>query len=118
LDSLCSGQFGVALKYAGYDIVVISGRSETPVYLFVDDDVVHFRDASHLWGVNALQVQNELRKEIGDTGISVASIGPAGERLVRYACIMADQRGAGGGGAGVGRGAGCADGRGGIGGRG
>ena len=101
LDSLCSGQFGIALKYAGYDVVVISGRSETPVYVFVDDDTIHFRDATHLWGVNALQTQNELRKELGDTGISVASIGPAGERLVRYACIMADQRGAGGGGAGA-----------------
>ena len=101
LDSLCSGQFGIALKYAGYDVVVISGRSDTPVYVFVDDDTIHFRDATHLWGVNALQTQNELRKELGDTDISVASIGPAGERVVRYACIMADQRGAGGGGAGA-----------------
>ena len=101
LDSLCSGRFGTALKFAGYDLLVISGRSETPVYVFVDDDQIHFREAAHLWGVNALEVQNRLRTELGDPAVAVASIGPAGEHLVKYACIMADQRGAGGGGAGA-----------------
>jgi aldehyde:ferredoxin oxidoreductase len=101
LDSLSSGRFGCAAKYAGYDVVVVSGASDTPVYVFIDDDRIEFHDASHLWGENALETQERLRKELGDATVSVASIGPAGENLVRYACVMADQRGAGGGGAGA-----------------
>ncbi|HDI73569.1 MAG TPA: aldehyde ferredoxin oxidoreductase [Candidatus Korarchaeota archaeon] len=84
------GAFGPELKYAGYDMIVISGRSEKPVYLWIDDDYVELRDASHLWGKTTHETTDEIREELGDETYKVACIGPAGENLVRFACIIND----------------------------
>ncbi|GAB4533906.1 MAG: aldehyde ferredoxin oxidoreductase family protein [Anaerolineae bacterium] len=88
--SLCGGHLAPELKFAGYDGVVVEGRSERPVYLLIDNDRASLRDAGHLWGRLTHDTEDALRAELGDPDIRVACIGPAGEKLVRYACIQAD----------------------------
>lgn len=74
------------LKWAGYDALVVSGRSEKPVYIRIDDDDVSIRDASHLWGKDNYQTADILWDEF--PGCWVSSIGPAGENLVRFANVL------------------------------
>ncbi len=83
------GEFwGAQLKRAGYDAIIVEGKAEKPVYLWIRDGEVSIRDARHLWGRNTKETQQAIRAELGDNLIRVAVIGPAGENLVRYACIM------------------------------
>ncbi|MDZ4230524.1 MAG: aldehyde ferredoxin oxidoreductase N-terminal domain-containing protein [Dehalococcoidales bacterium] len=84
------GYWGAELKHAGYDAVIIEGKAEKPVYLWIHDGEASLKDAAHLWGKNTKEVQQTLRSELGDHLIRVASIGPAGENMVRYACIIND----------------------------
>ncbi len=84
------GDWGVKLRWAGYDGLVISGQSKEPVYLSINNDTVELRDASHLWGLEAYATQQTVLNEISDPRASVAVIGPGAERLVRYACIALD----------------------------
>ena len=86
-DSAAGGFFGAELKLAGYDQVVMTGRSEKPCYLFIADDQVEIRDASHLWGQDIWQTTAAIRKDINDNAVQVAAIGPAGENLVKYATV-------------------------------
>ena len=84
-----AGGFWVAeLKRAGYDAIIIEGRAETPVYLWIQDGEASIRDASHLWGKETRETEAAVRAELGDDHIQLALIGPAGENMVRYACIM------------------------------
>lgn len=85
------GFFGGTLKMAGYDAVVIKGRAEKPVYLWIDDDAVEILDAQHLWGKTPSETEDIIKEEFGDYCIRVASIGPAGERLMKLACILNDK---------------------------
>ena len=85
--SEAGGWWGPELKMAGWDAVVIRGRSSRPVYLWIDDARVEIRDASHLWGKTTGEVQELIRQELGSKDVRVAQIGPAGENLVRYANI-------------------------------
>lgn len=89
-DSLSSSHWSLSLKRAGYDALVITGIASSPIYLFIDDDIVHFRKADHLSGRGSPQTEETIRSEIGDNRVRVASIGPGGEKLVRYACISND----------------------------
>lgn len=89
-DSVAYGNWSLSLKQAGYDALVVTGASSSPVYLFIDDDIVHFLKAEHLMGRGAPQTQQVVRREIGDDRVRVAAIGPGGEALVRYACINND----------------------------
>ena len=82
------GFWGAELKRAGYDAVIVEGKAEKPVYLWIHDGEVSIKDAGHLWGKNIKETQQTIRTELGDNLIRVAAIGPAGENLVRYACIM------------------------------
>ncbi|MCS7124615.1 MAG: aldehyde ferredoxin oxidoreductase family protein [Candidatus Bathyarchaeota archaeon] len=82
------GSFGTELKRAGYDGVIFHGRAEKPVYVWIDDDSVQILDASHLWGRSPAETEDVIKEELGDYYIRVAAIGPAGEKLVRIACIM------------------------------
>ncbi|UCE55571.1 MAG: aldehyde ferredoxin oxidoreductase family protein [Desulfobacterales bacterium] len=86
-DSAAGGFLGPELKQAGYDQIVMSGRSECPTYLFIADDHIELRDASHLWGKDIWQTTAAIRKELNDNAIQVAAIGPAGENLVKYATV-------------------------------
>lgn len=85
-ESQCGGYFAPLLKYAGYDMVIINGRSEKPVYITVKDDEVGVKDASHLWGKDTFETERTIKEDHGKK-FQVLSIGPAGENLVRYACI-------------------------------
>jgi aldehyde:ferredoxin oxidoreductase len=76
------------LKFAGYDAIVIKGKASKPVYLWIHDGEVKIRDARHLWGKFSKETQEEIRRELGDERIRIASIGPAGENLVKVACIL------------------------------
>jgi len=95
------GHFGPELKYAGFDHVVIRGKAENPVYLWIHDGAAELRDASSIWGKTTYETEEILQKELGDNQIKVASIGPAGENLVRGSGIIADL-GKAAGGSGVG----------------
>lgn len=101
VDSFCSGTFGLQLKCAGYDALIVQGSAQEPVYLLVEDDQVRLRSAGSLWGRLTTDTQEILRKELGDPMAGVACIGPAGENLVRFACIISDVRAAGTGGVGA-----------------
>jgi aldehyde:ferredoxin oxidoreductase len=87
-EAEAGGFFGPELKFAGFDALIIEGKSEKPVYLWINDEKIEIRDANHLWGKTIKEVQEEIRKELNDKLIRIASIGLAGENLVRYACII------------------------------
>jgi len=87
-ESHCGGFFGPQLKYAGYDLLVLQGRTKKPLYLWIDDGSVELRDAKELWGRNTAETTDMIREKHGDREIEIACIGQAGENLVRFACIM------------------------------
>ena len=99
--SSAGGHFAPELKFAGYDGIIFEGRAAKPVYLFIDDGYVELRDASHLWGMDTNRVQLELFEELGSDAIQIAAIGPAGEKLVRFACVICGCRALGRGGLGA-----------------
>lgn len=80
--------WGAQLKRAGYDALIVQGRAEKPVYLWIHPGGAEIREASHLWGQKTKQTQEHIRTELGDAKVRVAMIGPGGENGVRYACIM------------------------------
>jgi len=84
------GFFGAELKRAGYDAVIFENKAEKPVYVWIDDDSIQLMDAKHLWGKSPKETEDMIREELGDYYIRVASIGLAGEKLARVACIMND----------------------------
>lgn len=90
------GFWGAELKHAGFDAVIVEGRSEKPVYLWIEDGEIEIRDASHLWGMTTKETLTEIREEHGDDRIQCAMIGPGGENLVRFACIMNELKDAAG----------------------
>jgi aldehyde:ferredoxin oxidoreductase len=89
-DSNSGGFWGPELKFAGYDQVVITGKASKPTYLYINDDQIELRDASHVWGKNVPETEKIILKEVGDKNAKIASIGVAGENLVRIACVMVD----------------------------
>ncbi len=87
-DSQVGGFWPAELKFAGFDGIVVTGRSSRPVYLWVHDGQAELRDARHLWGKITGDVEATIKEELGDAKIEVAQIGPAGEKLARFAAIM------------------------------
>src|SRR5438094_5799620 len=87
-----NGFFGTNLKYSGYDAIIIQGQSRDWVYLYINDDAVELRDAKFLVGKDTWATQDALGPQLGLSGhmLSVYSIGPAGENLVRFAAIQGD----------------------------
>jgi aldehyde:ferredoxin oxidoreductase len=86
-DSAAGGHFGPEIKAAGYDQIIMTGRSERPCYLLIADERVEVREAGHLWGGDIFETTKALRRELGDNAFQVAAIGPAGENLVKYATV-------------------------------
>ena len=82
--------WGPEVKFAGYDHIVIQGRAEKPCYLWINDGRVEIRDAAHLWGQDTFDTQKLIQQELADPEIKVVCIGPAGERLVRFACLITE----------------------------
>ncbi len=89
-ETYAGGHFGMRLKSAGYDGILIRGRSEIPVYLYISDDYVEVRSAEHIWGKTTSESRAILREELGN--VQVSCIGPAGENLVRFAGVMNNER--------------------------
>ena len=88
-DSNMGGHFAPALKYAGYDVLVLTGRAKAPSYVLISDDRVEIRPAGPYWGQGALKTEAALKEELGEA-YQILTIGPAGERAVRFACISHD----------------------------
>ena len=102
LDSHCGGNFGPRLKAAGYDYLIITGKSEKPVYIFINNDKIEINAAGDLWGQGIFYTNDELIKRHQGINPRVASIGIAGENLSKISCIGVDkhrQYGRGGAGA-------------------
>jgi len=79
-DANCGGDFGPMLKFVGFDGILFSGQADSPKYLYIEDDKIELRDASQYWGGLAIDVEDQMKEELGKK-ISVALIGPAGENL-------------------------------------
>jgi aldehyde:ferredoxin oxidoreductase len=90
-ESNVGGFLGPQLRFAGYDGVIIEGQAQQPSYLVVRDGHAELRDASHLWSLDTYRTQEAIKEELGDPSSRVACIGPAGENLVKYAAVMADE---------------------------
>lgn len=88
-ESSAAGNFATSLKYAGYDMIIFEGKAKKPTYLWVDDDDIELRDAKHLWGKTTGETEVTAIAETAPEA-KVACIGPAGENLVRFACVMND----------------------------
>jgi len=89
-ESYAGGHLGPHIRRAGYDAVIVRGRSETPTYVSILDDAVSFHDASGLWGMSTKETEDAVRKEVGEERTKVMTIGPAGENMVRFACVCND----------------------------
>ena len=90
------GHWGPELRFAGYDLLILHGKAARPSYLYIYDSVVEIRDAADYWGKTVGETEDNLRRDAGVPGLRVACIGPAGEKLVRFACIMNDKHRAAG----------------------
>lgn len=86
-DGNCGGHWAPELKFAGYDHIVVLGKSEKPVYLNISDDDVELRDAKNLWGLDTWETQKVIRDELKDEEVQIVCIGQAGENLVRIANV-------------------------------
>lgn len=87
-DSQGGGFFPAELKFAGFDAVIIKGKAEKPVYLWINEGNYELRDASHLWGKITGEAESAIQVELDDNKIEVLQIGPAGEKGVRFAGIF------------------------------
>ena len=87
-DSQGGGFFPAELRFAGFTGIVINGRAEAPVYLWIHDGEAELRPAGHLWGTTTSAVTDLLKAELGDQRVEVAAIGPAGEKLSRLAAVV------------------------------
>lgn len=99
--SSAGGHFAPEQKAAGFDVIIVEGVADKPVYLWVHDGKYELRDATYLWGLDCVDTQALIRDELNDPRIRIACIGPAGERLVKYAAVITDRRAAGRGGGGA-----------------
>jgi len=86
-DSTMGGYFGPQMKYAGYDQIIVTGISEKPVYLLIDDDDIEIREAGNIWGTDSWAAQKEIWRLHGKD-FEIAAIGQGGENLIRYAGVM------------------------------
>jgi len=90
------GFFGAEMRRAGFDAVVVRGKAASPVYLWLHDGEAELRPADHLWGMMTVECQEAVRAELGAKNARLAMIGPGGEKLVRYACVINDLKHAAG----------------------
>jgi aldehyde:ferredoxin oxidoreductase len=87
-EAVSHGTFGSELKRAGYDAVIITGKADRQVYLWIDDGSIQLLDASSLWGKSPSETEDAIKDELGDYYVRVAAIGMAGEKLSKIACII------------------------------
>lgn len=94
------GHWGAELKFAGFDGLIVQGKSNSPVYIFIHDGLAEIKDASALWGKSTAETRDALRSELGDS-VKIVAIGPAGENMVTTASLLADGDASGAGGLGA-----------------
>ncbi|GAF76323.1 unnamed protein product, partial [marine sediment metagenome] len=94
------GNWGAQLKLAGYDALVIQGKSEKPVYILIQDETVEIRDASTLWGKSTVETREMLKQQLGSS-VNIVATGPAGENMVTFASVLADKDASGSSGLGA-----------------
>jgi len=82
---------GMQLKFAGYDAIIVEGKARVPVYLWIHNNKIEVKSAERLWGKSTWETLDVIRKELSDDNLHILSIGPAGENLVRGACIIQDK---------------------------
>ena len=95
-EAEAGGFWAAELKQAGFDAIIVEGKASSPVYLWIDDQKVELRDASRLWGLEIRKSQERIQTELDNKKVKLAQIGPGGERLVRYACVINDMNHAAG----------------------
>ena len=95
-EAEAGGFFGAELRKAGFDAAIIKGKASEPVYLWVHDGEVEIRSAEKIWGTTTKDCQTIIREELGDENIRISMIGPGGEKMVRFACIINDVKHAAG----------------------
>ena len=88
-ESDVGGCWGYELKNAGYDGIILEGRAEKPVYIYINDEEISIKNAEHLWGKSTHEADEMIKKELNED-LQIMLIGPGGEKLVRYASIMTD----------------------------
>ncbi len=89
-ESNIGGFWGPELRMAGWDGVWLTGKARQPVYIYLNDDHVEFREATHLWGEDTYRVQELIKAELADPGVRVLGIGPAGEALIPFSLLLCD----------------------------
>jgi aldehyde:ferredoxin oxidoreductase len=89
-ESNCGGFWGPELRTAGYDGLWVTGKAERPVYIWINDQVVEFREASDLWGQDTYEVQKSIKASTGVPGAKVLTIGTAGEALIPFSILLCD----------------------------
>ncbi|MFX0019338.1 MAG: aldehyde ferredoxin oxidoreductase family protein [Promethearchaeota archaeon] len=90
-ESTSGGQFPIALRKSGFDAIIITGDSEKPIYLIIDNGTIEFKSAENIWGKGTYETIDAITNELRDEKIRVACIGKGGENLVKYACIINDE---------------------------
>lgn len=93
--SLAGGYFPAELKFTGYDALIIEGKADQPIYLWINNGKVSFRTAEKVWGTTTIDCQQLIKDELNDQNIRIACIGPAGEVQSSLACIINERRAAG-----------------------
>ncbi|MEK7448298.1 MAG: aldehyde ferredoxin oxidoreductase family protein [Planctomycetota bacterium] len=88
-DSNMGGMLAAEIKYAGYDVLIIEGKANRPSYIYINNDRVEIREAGQYWGQGAITTEKMLKDDLGDQ-FQMAVIGPAGENLIKFACISHD----------------------------
>ncbi len=91
-ESEAGGFWGPELKFAGFDAIVIKGKASTPVYLYIKDGKVEIRQADAIWGLDNWETLVGIRKELEEKRVRVASIGPAGEKLIHFANVSNEMK--------------------------
>jgi aldehyde:ferredoxin oxidoreductase len=89
-EATSGGRFPFRLKGSGWDGLLVKGKADRPVYLYMKEGKTEIRNASHLWGKDSYQTQKAIKDELKDDSVSIACIGSGGERLIKYAAIMND----------------------------
>jgi len=89
-EATSGGFFPASLKKSGFDTITITGKSDSSVYIYIREKNIEIKDASQIWGLNTYETQEKIKKEIGDNRVRISCIGKAGEKLVKYACVIND----------------------------
>jgi len=90
IDSHVGGFLGPELRFAGYDLIIVEGKADSPVYISIKDEQVAINDANHLWGQTSYKVDTKIREDESEPKMRIVCIGPAGENLVKISCPTSD----------------------------